>query len=271
MKLKLKRSHLLFSICIYMCSVAHAQNVELVGIELAKAPSNFKDAPPYNFGTKLTFFVNDTAGVTGLTKSYNVEEWLTNSGKDLKKEHQSIAKVAVEEDYRKAKDTTILSKRGFQPENGKGFIFKMHSWVLPNSDATTMTIKGEIYYTVLEPLDLLVEDITHLAGNIDGLKRLEFKGNTIDLNQKNYGKGENAFMTFNGSVTNKAYEAAIQNMQFLDVDGELMDELYFGLNNQYNANTRNNVDLKNAAVIRIHYRKLKIKKIRIDRTFGLGF
>ncbi|WP_350293317.1 hypothetical protein [uncultured Croceitalea sp.] len=271
MKLKLKRSRLLFFTCIYMCSVAQAQDAELAGIELTKAPSNFKDAPPYNFGTKLTFFVNDTAGVTGLTKSYKVEKWVTNSGKDLKKEHQSLAKVAVEEDYRKAKDTTILSKRGFQPENGKGFIFKIHSWALPNSDATTMTIKGEIYYTVLEPADVLVEDITHLAGNIDGLKSLEFKGNTIDLKQKSYGKGESAYMTFNGTVTNKTYEAAIQSMQFLDVNGKLIDELYFGLNNQYNANTRNNVDLKNAAVIRMYYRKLKIKKIRINRTFGLGF
>lgn len=65
---------------------------------------------------------------------------------------------------------------------------------------------------------------------------------------------------------------AVQNMQFLDSDGNVLDELYFGYKNQYNgANTRNRVDLKGTTVVKIHYQKLIIKKVAIDKNFGLGF
>jgi len=58
----------------------------------------------------------------------------------------------------------------------------------------------------------------------------------------------------------------------LDVNGKAMDELYFSFNNQYvDAGTRNRVDLTSTAIIRIYYQKVKLKKVVLAETFGLGF
>ena len=248
-----------------------AQEVQLIGVELAKAPSGFKESPPYNFGTKLTFFVKDTAVVTGLTTTYDIDRWVTDIGQDLHQEHQKLAVEAVQNDYRITKDTALLSERGFWPEHGKGFVFKLHSWALPDSATTSMSIKAEVEYTVLAPDEVLIKDITHLAGNIEGLTGLEFMGNSIELKPKVHGQGTEAYMTFNGTVTNKTYQVAIKTMQFLDNEGKMLDELYFGLNNTYNTSTRNRVDLRNATIVRMHYRRLKNKKVIIDEVLGLGF
>ncbi|KQC30365.1 hypothetical protein [Flagellimonas eckloniae] len=255
-----------------MGNIINAQNVELTGVELAKAPADFVDVRPYHFGTKLTFFVKDTTAVTGLASSSYIKQWVTNTDKDLKHEHQQLVSVALYKNYSVHKDTAlVLTQRDFWPEKNVGFSFKIHSWALPDRSATSISVKGTIEYTALEPGEVLVEDITHLSGNIEGLTSLEFIGNSIDLKPKVYGNGAEAYLTFNATVTNKAYQVAIQTMQFLDNEGKLLDELYFGLSNNYNTNTRNRIDLKNTVVIRMHYRKLKVKKVVVDNTFGLGF
>ena len=262
----------LWLLLLFSINRMQAQNTELVGIELAKAPSDLKNASAYNFGTKLTFFASDTSVITGLTTSYKIKKWITDTGKDLKQEHNELAKIAIEKDYRVARDTSILSKRGFWQEHRKGFTFKLHNWGLPDSSTTSMTVKAEIKYTVLTTDEVAKEDITHLAGNFSfDTMSLDFMGNTINLKKKVYGKGEEAYTTFNGTMTNKAYLVAIKTMQFLNSEGKVMDELYFGLNNNYNTSTRNRVDLRNVTVVRMHYRKLKIKKVKINSTFGLGF
>ncbi len=250
-----------------------AQDCELVGIELAKAPKNIENIPAYNLGTKLNFFVNDTAQVTGLLKDYEIEHWVTNTGKDLKAEHQKLALQEVKLDYKIARDTALLTQRGFWFENGQGFTFKLHSWGLPDSLSTSLKVKGNIGYTVLEPGKVITEDITHLAGNFDfETMSMDFKGNTIDLKKVVYGRGSDAYTTFSGSVINNTYEVAIQNLQFLDSDRNVLDELYFGYKNQYNdASTRNRVDLTGTSILRIYYRKVNIKNAVIGHTFGLGF
>ncbi|SHG74841.1 hypothetical protein [Flagellimonas flava] len=250
---------------------AYGQNIELVGIELARFPKDMKIGNASDAGTRIQFFVKDTVVVTGLTKSFKLEQWTTNTGRNLDYEHSKLVTTAVLKDNRMARDTALLSQRGFWSEHGKGFVFKLHSWALPDSAAISMSIKAEVEYTTLTPEKVLLEDITHLAGNIEGLTGLEFMGNSIDLRPKLYGQGTEAYMTFNGTLTNKTYQVAIKTMQFLDKEGKIMDELYFGLNNNYSTSTRNRVDLRKAVVLRMHYRKLKVKKIKIDSTFGLGF
>ncbi len=253
-------------------NLAMAQNGELVGLQLARPPSTFTKAKPQNFGTKLTFFVNDTAVVTGLTTSYTIKKWATDTGVDLKKEHQKMAADTVLEDYRMARDTALLSNRGFYHENGQGFSVKLHSWALPDSLAASMSIHAEIEYTVMEPGEVLIEDITHLAGNFGfETMTMDFKGNAIALRKAVYGRGENAYTTFSGTVTNQAYEFAIQNMQFLDGEGNVLDELYFGLNNAYETRTTKRVDLLGTAILRMRYRKLKVKRAAVETTFGMGF
>ncbi len=249
----------------------YGQEIELVGIELARFPKNLDIGNASEAGMRIQFFVKDTAAVTGLTTTYKLGEWVTDTRRDLHAEHQKLASAAVQSDYQMARDTALLSERGFWYEQGKGFVFRFHSWALPDSGATSVSLKAEIEYTVLVPGEVIVEDITHLAGNIDGLTGFDFKGNVISLKQKTYGVGEEAYMTFSGTVTNKTYQTAIQTMQFLDSEGQVLDELYFGLNNNYNTRTRTRVDLRHASIIRMLYRKLMTKKVRIDSTFGLGF
>ena len=270
-QMNLKNKFFLLFIGFLATGFGLAQDVELVGIELVKAPPDFEDLPANNLGIKLSFFVRDTAIVTGLTRKYTIAQWVTDTGKDLKQEHLQLAKEAVQKDYYVARDTALLSNRGFGREHGKGFVFKIHGWVLPDSLSTSIKIKGTIDYTVLEPGDVLVEDITHLAGNISMLGSLEFMGNNINLMGKIYGKGEDAYKAFNGTVANNTYEVAIQKMEFMDDDKNVLDELYFGFSNQYNTNTRNRVDLDKTAIIRIYYRKLKVKKVFVEKNFGLGF
>lgn len=159
-----------------------AQDCELVGIELAKAPKSIENIPAYNLGTKLNFFVNDTAQVTGLVKDYEIEHWVTNTGKDLKAEHQKLALQEVKLDYKIARDTALLTHRDFWFEKGQGFTFKFHSWGLPDSLSTSIKVKGNVGYTVLEPGMVITEEITHLAGNFGfETMSMDFKGNTIDL------------------------------------------------------------------------------------------
>ncbi len=249
----------------------YGQDIELVGVELARFPKDLEIGNASEAGIRIQFFVKDTATVTGLTTTYKLKEWITDSGRDLHEEHQKLANAAVQSDYQMARDTALLSERGFWYEQGKGFVFRFHSWALPDHKTTAMSLKAEIEYSVLVPGEVIAEDITHLAGNIDGLTGFDFKGNAISLKQKTYGLGEEAYMTFSGTVTNKTYQTAIQTMQFLDSEGVVLDELYFGLNNKYNTRTRNRVDLKHASVVRILYRKLMTKKVGVDSSFGLGF
>ncbi len=263
-----------FSVLLFLVShYTMAQECRLIGIELMRAPEAFKDAPAYNFGTKLKFFASDTLQVTGLSSKYRIKRWSTDTGTDLIGEHKKLTKVEVQRDYSSAKDTMILSNRDFWQENGKGFVFELHSWAIPESDAKTMTLEGGIGYTVLEEGDVLFEDITHLAGNFGfETMSLDFKGNTIDLKKVVYGRGEEAYSTFSGAINNKAYGFAIQKMEFLDNTGAVLDELFFGYANTYSgASTRNRVDLLKTSVLRIHYKKLTLKQIAIKETFGIGF
>lgn len=255
---------------LYASSV-YGQDADLVGIELARFPEGQDIGNVSEAGTRIQFFVKDTAVVTGLTTFYTLEKWVTNTGKDLLTEHQKLASATVHNNFRMARDTSLLSEHGFWYEQGKGFVFRFHSWALPDRATTSISMKGEIGYTVLVPGKPIIEDITHLAGNIDGLTGFEFMGNSIKLSQKTYGKGEEVYVTFNGAVTNKAYQTAIQTMQFLDKEGKVLDELFFGLNNSYSTRTRNRVDLRNTTIIRMLYRQLKIKMAVIDSVFGLGF
>ncbi|MEO0571507.1 MAG: hypothetical protein AAF039_07350 [Bacteroidota bacterium] len=248
-----------------------SQKAELVGLELARFPKGLDIGNVSEAGTRMQFFVRDTAVVTGLTTTYKLEQWVTNVGDDLHGEHQKVANAAVQQNYQMARDTALLSERGFWPEKGKGFVFRFHSWAFPDSGATSISLKAEIEYTVLASGETSTEDITHLAGNIDGLTGFEFKGNRIDLKQKIQGQGEDAYMMFSGTVANTAYNTTIQSVEFLDSNEKVMDALYFGFNNSYTTNTRNRTDLRKAAIIRVHYRNLKTKKVRIDETCGLGF
>jgi len=263
----------LLGLCVLMGNIISGQNAEIVGIELAKAPASFADAPAYNFGTKLNLFVRDTAVVTGLVASYEIEQWHTNTLKDLKAAHRNLAAHEVRQNYRIARDTALLNQNDFRTERGKGFTFKLHSWALPDSAATSISIKVGLGYTVLEPGKVLTEDITHLAGNFGfETASFDFKGNTIDLKKAVYGRDKNTYTTVKGNIINKAYGFAVQKIEFLDVNGKAMDELYFSFNNQYvDAGTRNRVDLTSTAIIRIYYQKVKLKKVVLAETFGLGF
>lgn len=247
------------------------QKAELVGLELARFPKGLDIGNVSEAGTRMQFFVRDTAVVTGLTTSYNLEQWITNAGDDLHGEHQKIANTALQQNYQIARDTSLLSERGFWPEQGKGFVFRFHSWAVPDQGATSISLKADIEYTVLASSETRIEDITHLVGNIDGLTGFEFKGNSIELKQRIQGQGQDAYMMFNGTVVNTAYKTTIQRVEFLDSNEKVMDALYFGFNNNYTTNTRNRTDLRKAVIIRVHYRNLKTKKVRIDETCGLGF
>ena len=262
----------LCAVLLLVIHSVHSQKLELVGLELAKPPSNFESAPFYNFGTKLTFFVKDTSQVTGLVSTYEIKDWDTDTGKDLKSEHHQLALQAVALDYRMAKDTALLTQRGFWLEKGKGFTLKLHSWALPDKGASFMAIKGILGYTTLDQGEVQIEEITHLAGNF-GFEsmRMDVKGNTITLKKVVYGKGEDAYTTFKGDLRNDRYAFAIQKMEFLDSTSKVMDELYFGFNNEYSgASTRNRVDLIATSKLRIHYQKLQTKRIVLAETFGLG-
>lgn len=258
---------------LFVLNGLQSQKPELVGLELAKPPSNFEIPPHYNFGTKITFFVKDTAQVTGMVREYKIKEWVTDTGKDLKAEHEQLASQEVRSNYRAAKDTALLEQQEFWLEKGKGFSLKIHSWALPDKKASSMAIEGFVGYTVLDTDEVFTEDITHLAGNFGfETMSLDFRGNTIDLKKVVYGKDQDAYVTFKGDVRNKNYAFAIQKMEFLDSEGKTVDELFFGFNNDYfGASTRNRIDLRNTAVLRIHYQKLLKKKTLLNETFGLGF
>ncbi len=269
----MKNSLLFCFVLLLAINRVHSQKLEIVGLELAKPPSNFQKTPYYNFGTKLTFFVQDTSQVTGLISTYEVKDWITDTGKDLKLEHRQLALQAVALDYRMAKDTALLTQRGFWLEKGKGFTLKLHSWALPAKGDSFMVVKGTVGYTTLDQGEVQIEDITHLAGNF-GFEsmRMDVKGNTITLKKVVYGKGEDAYSTFKGNLRNNSYAFAIQKMEFLDSTGKVTDELYFGFKNEYSgASTRNRVDLTTTSKLRIYYQKLQTKKIVLSETFGLGF
>lgn len=252
---------------------SYAQEYDLVEVEAAKPPKFSFESVPQQFGIKLNFLVSDSMNVNGLVDSYNIYHWKSNTDEDLLKAHKDLALEAVRENYRIARDTSIIERNSFWKENGKGFSIKFHNWVFPKEEATNYSFKGAISYTVLKNEESLIEDITHLVGNFtfDNLS-MEFKGNTIDLSKEIYGKEEEAYSTFKGSIKNKDYNYGVQKIEFIDANGETLDVIFFGYNNTYyDARTRNRVDLTNTATLRIYYAELIRKNVEIDVNYSIAF
>ena len=112
-----------WGLCFFFATsiVSNAQEYDLVAVEAAKPPKFIIESVPQQFGIKLNFFMSDSMRVNGLEDSYRIYQWKSNKGEDLLKAHKDLALKAVKENYRIARDTSVIDRSSFWKENGQGF------------------------------------------------------------------------------------------------------------------------------------------------------
>lgn len=264
-----KNVKLIIGILILGFSFAvNAQKATLVRIEIQKelSENDFEKK-----GMRLFFLVKSNEIIQGLDKEHSkVISFMDNNGNDLLVKHEqeinNYKKLVKESVIRKInRNESIINYSESQTiPDGLGLVFD--SWVLPDNNTTQLHLIADISISMLAS----GEAQSSVLKNIDlkTMKELNWLGNPIPIKKSDYWDSVQKQM-HKYQLQNWDLNAKIQKIEQVDTNGNLVKILKHWAYTNYTEFAIKEID--KPVNLKITYKNLKSRVIRMDQKFGLSF